>query len=188
MNLSALKAAPVKLLAVAAASALALAGCSNDANNGESDKAAGGDQASTIELANGYCKAKGEHTGDVDHGGHEGHGENTDMTACFGDVTNNGDSAVTITGWTSTAFDDGARFEIHEVVDGKMAAKEKITIEPGATHQLAPGGEHLMVLDAHKALEAGSKVAVVLELEDGSEYTVDLPVNEQPAGNEDYAG
>lgn len=185
MKPTTLKAAPVKLLAIAAASALALAGCSNDAGNGESDKATGGDHASHIELTNGYCKAKGEHMG---HEGHGDHGENTDMTACFGDVTNNGDSAVTITGWKSTAFDDGARFEIHEVVDGKMQAKEKITIEPGATYQLAPGGEHFMVLDAHTALEAGSKVAVVLELEDGSEYTVDLPVNEQPAGNEDYAG
>lgn len=182
----------VTKLAALVAAALTLAGCTNDADNGEGEKAAGGDQASTIELTDGYCKAKGEHKGDMDHGDHggdhHGHGENTDMTACFGDVTNKGDSAVTITGWKSTAFDDGARFEIHEVVDGKMAAKEKITIEPGATYQLAPGGEHLMVLDAHTALEAGSKVAVVLELEDGSEYTVDLPVNEQPAGNEDYAG
>ncbi|GAB3077828.1 copper chaperone PCu(A)C [Corynebacterium aquatimens] len=201
----------ITAFALCAATAVAITGCTNSSetnmssSQGQTTTAAEAasesattdaveGQAAHLVLVDGYCKAKpaddaAAHEG-MDHEGmdHEGmdHGS-AGMTACFGELKNAGDTAVTVTEWTSISL-EGARFEIHEVVDGKMQKKESLTIEPGGTAKLVPGGDHLMALDLPGEVAAGDQVTVTVKCEDGSELTTDVPVQEQPAGKEEYDG
>ena len=51
-----------------------------------------------------------------------------------------------------------------------------LTIEPGKTVKLAPGGYHLMMMDLKKPLKQGGKVPVTLEFEKAGKVTVSFDV------------
>ena len=51
-----------------------------------------------------------------------------------------------------------------------------LTIEPGKTVKLAPGGYHLMMMDLKKPLKQGDKVPVTLEFEKAGKVMVSLDV------------
>jgi copper(I)-binding protein len=51
-----------------------------------------------------------------------------------------------------------------------------LTIEPGKTVKLAPGGYHLMMMDLKEPLKQGDKVPVTLEFEKAGKVTVSLDV------------
>lgn len=112
--------------------------------------------------------------------------EGTEMTAIFGTLHNNTDAEVTITGFTTSL--GGGSNEIHEVVDGVMQQKEGgITIPAGSTHELAPGHDHMMVMDYTPEIAAGSTVDITLELANGTTVTVpDVAVRTMLPGHEDY--
>jgi copper(I)-binding protein len=55
-----------------------------------------------------------------------------------------------------------------------------LTIEPGKTVKLAPGGYHLMMMDLKNPLKQGDKVPVTLEFEKAGKVQVTLDV--QTAG------
>lgn len=172
------------LAATGAAAALALAGCSTDdgaedaagateattataTSAGESEEAAAG-----VTLEDGYIKEKPA---------------DKPMTAIFGTLVNNTDADVEVTGFRVEGLAEGTVFEQHEVADGVM---RKIdgghTIPAGGSHELVPGGDHLMIMNNDEALEPGAEYTVVIELSDGSELTIDLPVRVQPSGEENY--
>jgi periplasmic copper chaperone A len=69
---------------------------------------------------------------------------------------------------------------IHEsrIVNGQstMRAREQLTIAPGQTLQLAPGGLHIMLMGLSRALKAGDSVALVLTLGDGTTLDVSARV------------
>ena len=59
----------------------------------------------------------------------------------------------------------------------KMRPVEKgLTIDPGKTVKLAPGGYHLMMMDLKSQLKQGDKVPVTLEFEKAGKVTVSLDV------------
>ena len=59
----------------------------------------------------------------------------------------------------------------------KMRPVEKgLSIEPGKTVKLAPGGYHLMMMDLKAPLKQGEKVLVTLEFERAGKVTVSLDV------------
>jgi len=59
----------------------------------------------------------------------------------------------------------------------KMRPMEKgLTIDPGKTVKLAPGGYHLMMMDLKSPLKQGDKVPVTLEFEKAGKVTVSLDV------------
>lgn len=59
----------------------------------------------------------------------------------------------------------------------KMRPIDKgLTIEPGKTVKLAPGGYHLMMFDLKSPLKQGEKVPVTLEFEKAGKVTVSLDV------------
>jgi len=92
--------------------------------------------------------------------------------------------------------DVAGKMEIHEMsMDNgvmKMRPLDKgLTIEPGKTVKLAPGGYHLMMFDLKKPLKQGDKVPVTLEFEKAGKVGVTLDVQavgaQAPAGG-DHSG
>ncbi len=71
--------------------------------------------------------------------------------------------------------------QVHEMsMEGgvmKMRPLDKgLTIDPGKTVKLAPGGYHLMIMDLKSPLKQGDKVPVTLEFEKAGKVTVSLDV------------
>ncbi|MEN3349596.1 MAG: periplasmic copper chaperone [Bradyrhizobium sp.] len=95
----------------------------------------------------------------------------------------------------SGSGDVAGRMEIHEMsMDNgvmKMRPLDKgLTIEPGKTVKLAPGGFHLMMFDLKNPLKQGDKVPVTLQFEKAGKVTVSLDVQsvgaQSPGG--DHSG
>lgn len=111
------------------------------------------------------------------------------MTAAFGTLVNSGDSDVVVTSATS---DITSAMELHETVqndDGTMAMQPKkggFTIPAGGEHELAPGGDHLMVMNLDRALKPGESVTIKLEMEDGSTTEIDAVVKKFTGADEKY--
>lgn len=165
------------------AAAIALAGCSSSDDAGQNvpdaqttateSGAATAEQSSSLTLADGYCRAKEDHL---------------DLTACFGTLVNSSDADITVESFTAPDL-EGASTELHEVVDGQMRQKEDgFTIPAGGSQELAPGGEHLMVMNYPHPIQAGDTLTFNLVTSGGEEFTAEFPVREQPSGEEDYAG
>ncbi len=111
------------------------------------------------------------------------------MAAVFGTFTNTGHHAAHIVSGSSPA---AGRVEIHEVVPdegGSMAMRPKdggVTVPAGGTHELVPGGDHLMLMDLREPLQPGADVALTVTFEDGSTLPVTAQVRDFAGGNEDY--
>ena len=77
--------------------------------------------------------------------------------------------------------DIAAKVQVHEMTmkDGVMTMRplEKgVTIEPGKTVKLAPGGDHLMLFDLKSPLKQGEKLPVTLEFERAGKVKISLEV------------
>src|SRR5438477_5989178 len=87
--------------------------------------------------------------------------------------------------------DVAAKVEMHEMSmkNGLMTMRppdKGLTIEPGKTVKLAPGGYHLMMMDLKGPLKQGDKVPVTLEFEKAGKVQVSLDV--QGVGAQGPAG
>ncbi len=87
--------------------------------------------------------------------------------------------------------DFAGKIEVHEMAmkNGVMTMRpvdNGLTIEPGKTVKLAPGGFHLMMFDLKNPLKQGDKVPVILEFEKAGKVTLSLDVEgigaQGPAG------
>ncbi len=92
-----------------------------------------------------------------------------EMTGAFGTLTNTGATEVTVVSATSPA---AGMMEIHEVVDqdGKMVMQPKsggLVIPAGGTATLAPGQDHLMLMQLPAPIEAGQTVEITMTCADG---------------------
>ncbi|WP_328346408.1 copper chaperone PCu(A)C [Micromonospora sp. NBC_00421] len=90
------------------------------------------------------------------------------MTAAFGTLVNDGDADVTLTGATTSV----SPMELHEMTmkDGKMVMQQKqggIVIKAKGTHALEPGGDHLMLMNLAKPVQAGDELTFTLTFADG---------------------
>jgi copper(I)-binding protein len=77
--------------------------------------------------------------------------------------------------------DIAGKVEVHEMAtkDGVMTMRpldQGLTIEPGKTVKLAPGGYHLMMFDLKGQLKQGDKVPVTLEFEKAGKVRLSLDV------------
>jgi copper(I)-binding protein len=76
--------------------------------------------------------------------------------------------------------DGFASVEIHRSVmqDGMMRMEpvDSLTIDPGTSLQLAPGGLHLMMMHPAEATRPGDDIEVILQLDDGSEQRLMMKV------------
>lgn len=108
------------------------------------------------------------------------------MTSVFGTILNNSEDEISITGFTASV--EAQSYEIHEVVDGVMQEKEGgFVIGAGDSHELAPGGDHFMLMGLSAPVEAGDTVEITLELDNGTEVDLEpIPIRTIAAGDESY--
>jgi copper(I)-binding protein len=87
--------------------------------------------------------------------------------------------------------DIAGKVEVHEMAmnNGVMTMRpldKGLTIEPGKTAKLAPGGYHLMMFDLKRPLKQGDKLPVTLEFEKAGKVKLSLDVQgigaQGPAG------
>ena len=93
--------------------------------------------------------------------------------------------------------DVAGKVQVHEMTvnNGVMTMRQLdkgLTIEPGKTVKLAPGGYHLMLLDLKSPLRQGDKLAVTLEFEKAGKVKLSFDVQavgaQAPAGGGNSGG
>ena len=76
-------------------------------------------------------------------------------------IENQGEQTLVLSGASSAAFE---RVELHSMsMDGgvmRMRKLERVEIEPGETLELAPGGQHLMLIGPKRIFAAGERISV----------------------------
>lgn len=106
------------------------------------------------------------------------------MTGMFATIENSSGSDITVVSATSPISE---RVELHEVTDGKMREKEGGYIIPAnGSHTLAPGADHIMLMDLDKPVAPGADVEVTLTLGDGSTTTFTAQARDFSGANENY--
>nr|WP_042440412.1 copper chaperone PCu(A)C [Corynebacterium halotolerans] len=177
---------PLGLTALTAA-ALALAACTPP-NENPSPESTGDTTATTATTATtgNTADAVADTPVSLEDGVVRAKGTDNDMTSVFGTLVNNTDEEVQVTGFTTDL--DAESFEIHEVVNGVMQEKPGgFTIDAGGSHELAAGGDHLMIMGHPGEIPAGDAITMTLLLGDGSEVELDpVPVRTIGAGEENY--
>jgi copper(I)-binding protein len=169
----------------AATLALALTACGSDPDAEASDASAGTSSGTTSDTS-AETSAESDALGMEDpwvKAATEG------MTAAFGTLTNDGDADITV---VSAASDITDVMELHETVqgdDGSMTMQPKeggFTVPAGGSRELAPGGDHLMVMDLGRPLQPGESVTITLTLADGSTTDVECTVKSFTGADEKY--
>ncbi|WP_293821066.1 copper chaperone PCu(A)C [uncultured Corynebacterium sp.] len=112
--------------------------------------------------------------------------EDKDMTAIFGTLVNHTDKDIAITGF-STSLNAKVN-QIHETVDGKMQEMSSpLVAKAGESHELAPGGDHFMLMEMENHIAPGESLDLKVELEGGEELDLgEIQTRSMPAGDEDY--
>lgn len=111
------------------------------------------------------------------------------MAAVFGTLANTGHHDARIVSGASPA---AGRVEVHEVVPDASGTKEMrpkaggIVVPAGGTHELTPGGDHVMLMDLSGPLPPGADVSVTLQFEDGSTLPVSAQIRDFAGGDEEY--
>jgi len=109
-------------------------------------------------------------------------------------IENKGSAADRLTGGSTEA---AGKLEVHEMAmnNGVMTMRpldNGLTIDPGKTVKLAPGGYHLMMSDLKHPLKQGDKLPVTLEFEKAGKVTASLDVEgvgaQGPAGSASTGG
>ena len=111
-----------------------------------------------------------------------------EMTAAFGVLTNGTGADITVVSAESTV----SPMELHEMTmkDGKMVMQPKeggFVIKAGGTHELSPGGDHLMLMKPAKAIEAGDEVPFTLQLAGGGTVAFSAIAKPFAGAGESYA-
>ena len=93
-------------------------------------------------------------------------------------IENKGSTADRLIGGSA---DVANKLEVHEMAvnNGVMTMRpldKGLSIEPGKTVKLAPGGDHLMLFDLKSPLKQGDKVPVTLEFEKAGKVKLSLDV------------
>lgn len=105
------------------------------------------------------------------------------MTAGYLDIRNTGTVAVEITGAHSKIAQQA---EIHTSaeIDGyvRMQHLERLTVNPGETVSLSPGGMHLMLMGLEKMPAQGASADICLVLSSGPDICASATVRKGSAG------
>jgi periplasmic copper chaperone A len=111
------------------------------------------------------------------------------MTAVFGSVSTSGSAPLTVVSARTSA---SPRTELHEVVMGEGGSmvmqprEDGFVLDPGVPHVLAPGGDHIMIMDLASPIRPGDEVEVTLTLSDGTTAEFTALGKETSGGEEDY--
>ena len=100
-------------------------------------------------------------------------------SAAFMTLRNDADAANAVVSASSPA---AKVVELHtHIMDGgmmKMRQVDKIEIPAKGATELKPGGLHIMLIGLNEQLKPGMKISLTLKFADGSETTVEAPVQE----------
>ncbi|MFJ5923111.1 copper chaperone PCu(A)C [Kitasatospora sp. NPDC092948] len=112
----------------------------------------------------------------------------SEMTGVFGTLVNTTGGKVTVVSGTSTVSE---KTELHEVadVDGKPTMRQKaggFEIPAGASHELKPGADHIMLMGLTKPVKPGDEVTVTLTLDDGRTVKFTAVAKAFAGAKEDY--
>lgn len=110
------------------------------------------------------------------------------MTGLFGTLKNAGAKEVTVVSASSPA---AGQVELHEVVGQPGSTvmqpkKDGFAIPAGGTHVLAPGGDHLMLMNLKQPLQAGADIEVTMTLADGTSVPFSAQVRDYSGAGETY--
>lgn len=114
----------------------------------------------------------------------------TGMTAAFGTLGNSSDQEVRVV--SASAASVTAKAQLHEMAaddSGQMVMREKpngIALPAGKSHELKPGGDHIMLLDLIKPVRAGDDVRITLTFADKSTKSFTAPARSFSGAAEDY--
>jgi hypothetical protein len=102
---------------------------------------------------------------------------NAPVLAAFMTIRNNSPGPVTIKSVSGDLF---RKIEIHrtEMHEGmmKMVRQDGLTIQPGESIELAPGGYHFMLKGPSRVPLAGEEVTLRISFSDGTMKSVTIPV------------
>ncbi|SFA42176.1 hypothetical protein SAMN04487972_102262 [Paracoccus halophilus] len=109
----------------------------------------------------------------------DGHarGANPKSGAAYMVIRNDGDRACTLSG---VETDAAARAELHTSREEnglmRMVRTGPVPIPPGASHELAPGRDHVMLMGLKTPLRDGAELALTLDLGACGRLDVTVPV------------
>ena len=110
------------------------------------------------------------------------------MTAAYVDIHNTGDAPLTVTGATVAG---AGRAEIHVTREEggrtRMERLTTLTVAPGATESLAPGGKHLMLFDLDRMPRPGETRQLCVILAPQGQLCTEAQVSRDGPG-QDHAG
>jgi len=99
------------------------------------------------------------------------------------ELHNRGPETVVLNDVHSEAF---ARVELHRTrIDGEVARMERqdeLTLAPGETIRLEPGGYHLMLFRPSRPLRAGDRVTLTFSFKDWAPRTIEAEVRRHDDG------
>lgn len=99
------------------------------------------------------------------------------MHAAYATLKNTGGNSVTLTNITSQQFE---HIMLHEssIEDGiaRMRHVEVLTLKPGETVKLMPGGFHLMLMQANTDINIGDRINFVFYFSNSDSVEVTAPV------------
>jgi copper(I)-binding protein len=108
-------------------------------------------------------------------------------TAAFMELHNAGEAPVNVVEADAAGFET---VELHRSFneDGmhRMVRQDRITVPPGESVALAPGGLHIMLIGPESAPAEGERIDIELQFDDGSKQTVEAvgrPRGARPAGH-----
>ena len=158
------------MVALAAAGALALAGCSSDSASTTESSAPATDAAVTVTDA--WIPQPA-----------------SDTSAMFGMVSNSGSEAVSITGGSAP---DVGMVQVHEFVkEGNKEVMQEVPggleIPAGGSVTLQPGGYHVMMMEVSADWQVGDEVPVTLEFTNNETVEVTAVVKAREGMNPDEA-
>ena len=114
-----------------------------------------------------------------------------DMTAVFGVLRNTAGHELTV----SAANCQGAeRTELHQTISGSDGSKRMQAVDggfvvaAGEQLELAPGGNHLMLMGLIAPIPAGATVSCTLTVTGGGELAIEVPAKDFAGANESYHG
>ncbi len=106
------------------------------------------------------------------------------MAAGFGQFHNGCVQPLKITAANSSVFADVSLHETTQVNGvSRMRAVPELALPAGKSVPLAPGGLHLMLMDANAPLQEGAQVPVSFTLQDGRQIKATLEARKRAPGS-----
>ncbi|MFA5605626.1 MAG: copper chaperone PCu(A)C [Leucobacter sp.] len=162
------------LTALLIAAPLALVGCAGASADttpapASEQRSSGALDAATVTMIDGWAKS-------AEEGG---------MTGVFGTLENSGDEDLVIASVESPA---AGLVELHEVLESGTMQEivGDVTIPADGALELAPGANHIMLMELRHNLLAGEDVDFIVTFTNGGSIEVTVPIKDYSGANEEY--